>query len=276
MANIDHLIYPPLFSDSFRYRGSLDLPGSETLPAHWDAVSGAFTTKSERHLEVTATGEMVYSGTRVNILAHRLSTSGDYAIVIMFYSQKGLAFQLRGRRESSTKYIAVSVDLDGTLALIEENSGTTTLIERNYNWNLNEQVYYNIQLWMIGQTAYAFVNSSPVFSAAIPAVTKEIDGFSLSVSNLGTASKARFHKFGVHQLISYPSPTLPEDGSDLFLLYRKLIKEQIEESAIHDWDNFKKARQFWNLHRNLGHRNDIWESMGYPIRQPYAEEWLNS
>ena len=89
-------IWPPIFVEYFRYGGH-HIPGSASLPVHWTAVSGSFSTANEHHLLCTSPGILRYNGTPIDELTNSINL--NYAWVVRFYGQKGLHFRLRVRED---------------------------------------------------------------------------------------------------------------------------------------------------------------------------------
>lgn len=264
-------IWPPIFVDYFRYLGTLGLPGSDSIPEQWTISSGSYTTSDEKQLTVTSPGSLLYSSTTLG----DLTTGGpNYAWVIQFFGQENLRFSLHGRRSSTGQSLSVDVDFENSqLKLLKNDGVTTTLAERGYEWRTDVDDFYSIELWTYGTQIETRVNGAIVFQVENDFNQNE-EGFAIETFSTGTY---HFAKMAVHIVEAWPEPNIAiEDGSDLLLLYRKLMKEQIENPDTHDWETFVRARKYWQLKKDYGLSNQEWSSLGYPIREPLPEEWLNS
>ena len=64
------------------------------------------------------------------------------------------------------------------------------------------------------------------------------------------------------------------DDSNLYLEFRRRIKNEIEMPEERNWETFKRALELYNKHRNTGFTDEEWTNLGYPIKAPTAEEWF--
>lgn len=263
-------IWPVLFLDDFRHRGPNLLDGSASLPDHWTVDSGSFSTSNERYLLATSPGKLIYNGTDLSELT--TGANANFGWVVRFFGQTNLIFELHGRRSSSNTYLSVKVDFENnSLQLIKYNGSATVLAERDYSWKTSADAYYSVELWTYDVQAEVRVNDGLAIQVEHDFNTTE-SGSAIQVNSEGSF---RFAKFAAHIIEAWPRPNRSsEDNSNLLLLYRKLMKVKLE-NPINDWDEYVNARKFWDLQRDLGLSDHMWSSLGYPIREPTTEEWLN-
>lgn len=263
-------IWPPVFIDDFHHRGT-DLPGSATLPSVWSLVSGEFTTSDEKRLICQSPGILRYIGT--SVMTRAKIANPDFAWVLRLFGQSELQCQLRVRENiSGNAYIAVEINFpENTISVIEDN---IVIASRSYALRTDNITYYSVELWTLSSNLYwVVINGNPaLFGTYNNSHTH--DGFSLEVLRI-PSNGAKFSKFAVHKISAYNEPATVIDGSNLFLLFRMAIKQEIEDPLVRNWETFERARKLWTFHRDVGKSNSSWEQDGYPIREPLPEEWLN-
>lgn len=258
----------PIFTDYFRYRGHANLPGSATLPDHWDVLSGDFTTFSEKMLEVKQVGEMRYVGTSLNEL-RSISGNANYMFQIFLVGQQDLIFEIRGRN-NTTDFISLEVDFqNGYLRL---KNGNTIVSELEYALYVGR--YYQIDLAMLDNVVYSVVNG---FVSQVEDMSTNITvhDFSLVVTSLSDLSHAEFKGLRIFELT--PNPTMPTnaDPSDLIILHRELMIHHANHPDEFTWESYKSLDQHFQLHKNLGRTNSTWALYGYGVNHPSTEQWFN-
>jgi len=268
-------IWPVVFVDEFRHRGAAGLPGSETIPDEWMVESGSFTTADGNNLKVTSPGTLVYKGIPLDQLVTGLP-SADFGWAVRVWGQENLIFTIQARRSSSTKYVGLTVNFVNDTLTVTDVDGANSSISIPYNLSTVENVYYSFELWLIGdQQFFVFVNENPALSGTIAASHAQDYGFALNVSGIPTDG-AQFSAFGVNEIMEQFDPDPVIDGSNLFILLREQIKDEIENPSTRNWESFHRARKLWNQQRNVGKSHETWTAMGYPIREPLPEEWFQN
>lgn len=277
MSDAPRVIWPTVFLDRFQYRGKSKLPGAETLPDEWEVVSGAFSTSDQKQLICTSPGILRYAGTSLDELVTGMTTP-DFAWVIRFFGQEDLDFSLRVREDTDSNwYFAIRVNFTDNTITVTDRKLPPTTTSISYSLGTGDIDYYSVELWMLGEREYwVFVNGDPVFpvpAKTLTATDHTAYGFSIEVHNVPTGG-AKFSKFAVHEIVSFPDLVPNNDGSDLYRLFRELIKEEIENPSTRNWTSFKKALSLWQHHRNVGKSDRSWEEDGLPIRRPSPGEFL--
>ena len=249
------LLGPAMFADFFRYRGSENQPGSSSIPSDWVVNSGSFTTSEERDLVVSQAGELEYQGTVLSDLVRSISDDANYAIRLYFFGMEDLTVEIRSRR-SDDYHIAFGVDLGNNLVYIDGKSPTQTvrLAEVEHNFTLNES--YEMDLWAFGNTIFGILNRSILIETRW---TNEITnyGFSINVPSIPATTKWRgntvhLKHFAAYDLMAAPvADDTPDPDLDLPTLFRRMIKEELENPTVKDWNSFKKARMHSNKHRDF-------------------------
>ena len=240
------------------------MPGSATIPDEWEIASGSFSTNNEQDLRVDSPGEIVLKDPLILT---------DVAIVVRLFARKNVKFEIRGRRADTNNYVALSVNFENNLiSLISTVSGVMTVKTQRYTFKTQGIVYYSIELWMIDTTIYGLVNGVDTIDTEVPLTTNT--GASISVPEINSNDPITFAKFATHELAEHAERQLEKDPSNLLVLFRKTMQGQLESVELEGWTGYKKAMAFWRKHRNKGHRNQIWEDLGYPIEHPTTEDYL--
>ncbi len=260
--------------ESFRYDSP---PGSVTLPDTWtDTPDGTFTTESTHALEVLGAGELVY-GTSLSGL-QRLGTpdKANYALEVDVVARERLRFEIRGRRQDANNFISMFIDFQkNQISIRKTTSGTVTSLE-GISHNLrfvDAPTGYTFELWMFNNSLTGFINGANLIETTSSSFTGD-HGISLYVPEIFAADAATFHGFRVHELITQPSPQLEDDGSDLHVAFRKLLKKQVETPVLNNYKEFLKARLLWKKYKDLGRLDIFWKDLGYPIQEPVTEDWF--
>lgn len=266
MSNMPLIINPYFLREEFNPRGG-------ALSSIWTVDSGEFSTSTERYLEVIQPGELVYSGDSLNTLRTRFeSTSSNFAFVVRFFAREDMKFQIRARRSSSSSFIALEADFENdTIRLIE--NGSTILQTTNHNLKFDGIRYYSVELWMLDENIYGYVNGSQVISAESNLNLTEM-GFSLYVPEVYLDDPPIFNAIVVHDVVESNTEQLGDDNSDLYVVFRETMTSQIDNWKGTKWRNFVKARKHWHQNRHIGRRHHVWEEMGYPLRQPRSEDYI--
>ncbi len=269
---------PLLFEDRFRYRGSAGLPGSDTLPDHWTIASGNWTTRNESRLLVLEAGELVYSGTSLKSLSQFSSTNANFILQLRVWGKEDAKFEIRGRRTDANNYISLFVDFENNeISLRKANSGTITTLETigfTLRFDTTQYSKHDFQLWMFDDTITACANFNDIITIT-EADHKTSDGFSLAVPEINEDSPISFSIFVAKDIDDFNDPQLEQDPSDLHVLFRKLMKVEIETPTVKDWNTFKRAHTLYKKYKDRGGRNNtIWTFLGYPVRKPPSDDFL--
>lgn len=262
-------IWPPIFFDGFIYRGV-----SFDLPDEWTAISGQFSTSNEKELICTSPGILRYTGIALSDLLN--FTAPNFAWVVRLFGQENTVFTLRVREDHSAgTYLGVKIDFANNQITVIDNGLVLTTHVLDYTLKSASIDYYDIELITMGANDYwVLINGNPVFNnSPVLSGNHVADGFSIEVNS---EDEIAFSKFAVHDIVAFPDPPAEEDLSNLFLVFRKEMKEQIENPTERTWETYKAARRLWKARNSFGLSNEQWENLGYPIREPLPEEWLRS
>ncbi len=266
------LLHDYLFRDEFKVRGG-------ALSDHWTVPLGEFSMDSEKYLQVVQPGELVYNGTSLDDLKIAFeSDNANFAIVLRFFAREDMKFEIRGRREEDNSYTALSVDFETNVVSLSEvplGSGGVILDSTTHNLKTDGIRYYSIELWMHETDIRGFINGAQIVSATSSANLTEM-GFSLWVPEVYLDDPPIFNAMVVHELIEQNPRLLDGDASNLHVLFRDLMRDQIDDWAEDNrWPDFVKARRHWHLSRNIGYLNDTWRDLGYPFYQPRSESFYD-
>ncbi len=276
MGSLQFRSKAPLFIDQFRYVGTHHLPGSESLPDTWTIVSGNWTTSGEQILEVLEEGELLYDGIKLKDLSYFISDNSNFRLVVRIYGKEDLKFELRGRRVDANNYISLFVDFENDqISLRKSNSGTvTTLKTKSYDLQYDGRRPYNFELWMFDNTITACVNMNDIMTVTEPD-HRTADGFSLSVPAINEDHPITFNAIGAFDLTAFNDPQFEDDPSNLQVMFRKLIKTEIETPSTRDYASFTNAHKLYEKYKDRGGRiNQEWAAFGYPIRKPPTDDFL--
>ena len=265
--------WPAIIVEDFH---TSELPASETLPDSWTVALGSFTTSSERYLEVTLPGEIVYTGTSPNNLSvFHEDANTNYVAVARFFGKEDLKLEIRGRRTDDDNYISLYVDFeDNVVELREAVGGTITdLASTSHTFEPDEIAYYSAELWMFDDNIYGVINESVI----VDATTSEhitIDGYSLFVPEVNLDDPITIAKFAIHDLIERPAKELEGDPSNLIVRFRNHLQDILCEPPTRNYEEFVKHFKAYQRNRNMGRSNDTWRSIGYHIKKPSTEDYL--
>jgi len=266
-------VWPVVYVDDFRYRGVL--PGSSTIPDDWEVLEGSFTTSDEQQLICTSPGTLRYVGESFGDIVFGLGQNVAY--VIRLFGQDDLQFEMKCRQNSiATHNISLNVDFaTGTIRVISRTSSIENiLVTNNYPFRFGPTDYYSIELWTIGDQYWVVINGTNIANGTLTNTHSNVNhGFDLNIQSIPSEG-AKFAKFAVHELEEFPDVEPNYDGSNLYILFRDLMKTQVESPTTRNWQTFLRARKFWDLQRNTGKHNRLWEISGYPIEEPLPENWL--
>lgn len=265
---IPYRIDPPIFADYFQYRIPSQIPSSTSIPDHWTIESGEFTTRFHRDLKVLSPGEMVYNGDPLNDLV-TVGEYGDFSIIVNFWGQEDLQFEIRARR-TENHYVAFGVDFTNNKVYSVGTDGLDQ-IDVAHVMKYDGRYFYVAELMCFEDHIYCFLNGSMLAHREFN-VNTTVDGFSLYVPTVSSVSS--FMSIGAHQLTTPPARALENDPSNLMVLFRKLMKEEIENPETETWESFVRAETLYSNHSNLWYINQTWEELGYPIQKPSTEDWF--
>ncbi len=262
-----------IFLDNFRYEGGDDLPGSETLPDHWtENPSASFTTASGLLLEALLAGELVYSGTALDELRLVAASEANYAICATFLGREDLKVEIRGRRLDANNFIGLYIDLEAnTVSIRRMLAGVPTTLAATHTFKVDGTDIYEASLWMNGDYLYGFINGKEVVQTDATNFQTS-HGFSINIPELNEGDGATFNEVKVFELSDFSSPSL--NPVNLQVLFRVMMKEEIEEPSVRSWQSYQRARLLWERHRNFGRSDGAWEALGYPIKEPTTEQWF--
>ncbi len=53
-----------------------------------------------------------------------------------------------------------------------------------------------------------------------------------------------------------------------------MMKQQIENPSVYNFDTYNQAKKLYDKYRNLGYMDEEWNLKGYPIEYPSTEKWF--
>jgi len=264
-----------IFYDKFKYSGySKDVTyktGNEPLPSKWeDYPANSFTIANEQSLQVLQPGELIFEGDDLDVF----QDDENYGVDFDLTSAAGLVFEIRSRRiegTDGTDYIALETDFSNNRFRFKE---VIASVETNYDWISHEftlDAYYKVALWLFEDTAIAIYNGAILGSQSLISITTN-KGFSLYVDSF--IGDVFFYVSRVFELIAKPAASLEADASNLYVRFRKEMTAEVEDVDSGNWTAFKEAHKLFTLSKDVRYTNYTWWNLGYPVQEPYTEEWL--
>lgn len=269
------LLSRPLFEEGFQ-----QIDQTTDLSDNWTEVSGTFTTLGMYSMQCLEAGEILYSGTPINqlqplrLVTVPTSITSDIAIGLVVNTPLRTKLEIRTRRQDANNYIGAYIDYENSqLAIRKVEAGVATeLVGKSYDWHCAYTSSHMIFLCTYGSHIFVVVDGHVAAEADSSSFSSEF-GFSYSVDQLDDETIAELYSSVVLQVFQNCDPQL-EDSSDLYVLFRKMIKQQIENPSEYNFDTYNKAKKLYDKYRNLGYMDEEWNSKGYPIEYPSTEKWF--
>jgi hypothetical protein len=246
--------------------------------SNWNAVSGLFTMEGLYSLECLEDGEFLYNGTPINILRSALpkdSTNCNVAIRLSFWSGGSAKVEIRARRVDDDNYIAMEMDFGIDLITIKYKlAGVETVIsEINYPFSDEYADFYLVAFGMHEDSIFVMINDYQVHSTFC-SYFLSYDGLSINVSGADPYVLTELYYLSIHEVYAHPEPQMEDHLDDLYVMFRKLMKEQVENPPVRDYKSFVDAKTLYQTYKNLGYTDSQWQLLGYPIKEPGTEEWF--
>jgi len=261
--------------DWFRYN---TVPGNVTLPDDWESPSDRWTTNSEFDVRTYRGGELIYMG-ELNGDLTDASGRSNYYVTVVIQPRRNLAFEIRGRRSNASNYVAFRVDFDNDLiSLLECNAGArSTIATSSHTLFTNIERKYIVSFYMyssrlIGQIhGYPIIEKRTSHNIGVEGVSLNVDDFTDDPYNDTTFHSLHF--FLVRGLYRQPPMALEGDPTRLDVIFRKQMKEWIENPYL-DYRSFADAYRINRIY-NPESVDIPWRQLGYPIREPSTEQWVD-
>lgn len=265
----------PLLNETFLFRGSQGLPGTESLPEYFEIASGDWTTTDEKYLRATSPGELVYTGDQLNDIKLGTSNNANFSIAFAVAAIESLKFEIRGRRSDGDNYIALSVDFENKVFSIKQSiDGTETTIDSvSHTWHENRAIKYAFELRMYENRIEGLINGT-VFVSGTSSHNIEEDGFSIFVPEVWEDQPTIFYQMKIHETMEYPEPQLESDPNDLYLVLRKRMQQELSQTPDGSWDTYNYLYKVYMYGKDIGRPDEQWAHLGYPIYFPNPEEWF--
>lgn len=258
------------------------LPGALTLPVapgttqdFWDNSAEVIDDFTVSPLRAYSAGELIYTGPSLQDAMGKLSTEdADYNLNMHVLGTKALQFELRTRREDADNYIALEVDFsENTMRLLQVVSGVETVLTEDTRTLEYEAIRsYTFAISVMGENIFGFINGYSLLTAS-SAQHKTKSGVSLFFPRIDSEEAPIIFGIEATEAIPYVGITQDVDPSDLYLQFRLLITEEIENPTEKTWATYQRALKLYEQ-RNVGSPDETWASRGYPLRKPSAEEWF--
>lgn len=252
-------------------------PGEDQII--WDNTDGIIDRFFLHPLKVQTNGELTYIGTSLHDLARKEDDEdADFAIKLRVMGTEDLQLDLRARRQDENNFIALKIDFTtNTIDIVKTIGGIeTSLDQASHDFKFLGRTRYDFELWMIGRFLYGFVNGFNIVKASSKSFRTE-PGLSVSFPTFNANDPPLMFTISAAETEPFPDPQpLGEaDPGGLLLTYRQSIKQQIENPSERTWDTYVKSMKFYE-DRNVGMPDKLWEELGYPIKEPSAEEWFGN
>ena len=242
----------------------------------WDNTDGVIDKFYLHPLEVQAVGELIYIGTSLHELAAKDDTEdADYSIKLRVTGTDDLKLDIRARRQDVNNFIALKIDfITNTIKLVETIAGVeTSLDSASHEFEWNGRIRYDFELMMIGTSLHGIVNGFNIVNATTTSFRTE-PGISVSFPTFNADDPPVMYTISAVEAVAFPDPTsLPIDPGNILITWRQSIKEEIENPTARTWNTYRKAVKLY-AQRSVGMSESAWEELGYPIKEPSAEEWF--
>lgn len=262
MSYLPVQILPAIFIDEFIY------PDNELIGTIQSLNYDLF---ANRNFTVTSTGQILYDTVSLEDLKVKDRTdSANYSFVLRMKAQEGFKFQIRGRYTNDDNYLYLDVDISDNLFRLGGVSNGTELASSEVEHALTIGEYYSIELWVIDNEMFCVINGSKVIEHTLD-YFKTVHGFALNISHI--TDPVTMHRFVVHELL----PQVPEQEIEetLLVLNRRILIDFLEDDTT-DFAAFKKKHYLWEQGRNIGFSDSVWQSLGFPLKRPSAEDIITS
>ncbi len=269
------LIRNPIYTTDFHYQKGI-------FSSSWDNTDGAFildvdwpSTRTS-HITGSQAGELIYSGDTLHDLAAQDDTdNANFAIKVSFVGTDDTKLTIRGRRQDASNHVGFTLDfVANTISLVESTAGTETILTQlSHPLDGSGTIKYIAELWMFEGKLTGVINGYHIIQINSRAFITE-PGLSLYVPSVDTSSPIKIMKAQMFILEEQVAPQLENDLSDLYVAFRKSMKNEIENPAERTWETFTLAHDLYTKFKDRGHLDQQWEELGYPIREPSPEEWF--
>lgn len=247
----------------------------------WDNTDGVVDNFAISTKEIQGAGDLIYIGTTLHDLAgNEDDADADYSIKIKFMGTDDLQVDIRVRRQDANNFIALKVDFTtDTIELVETIAGVeTSLDQASHDFKFEGRTRYDFEIMMLGTSFHGIVNGFEIVQASTSSFRTE-PGLSISFPTFNENDPPVMYTISTTETEAFSDPqpdaALSADPVGFYLTFRQSIKEHIEDPAVRDWDSYVKAMEFY-AQRNVGMSDELWEELGYPIKEPSAEEWFGN
>lgn len=265
----------PLFEQVFQQADqTTDLVG-------WTEASGLFTMTNLHSLQCLEAGELVYNGTALNTLIQQKKIEetqagrSDLAIGFSIATTPSSIIEIRTRRLDSDNFVGTVMDFgNSTLNIRKVETGvSTTLNSRTYDWQCEYTDSHMVFLASFSDQLFVVVDGFLALSTTCSTGTDRY-GFSVSVDQLDPEEITQFYFSCAFQVYENPPPQF-ESSTDLLVMFRKLMKEEIDNPPTYDWNTYHTALELYEKYRNMGMTDQEWAENGYGLEYPATEKWFN-
>ena len=268
----------PIFEEVFQQADqTTDLVG-------WTEASGIFTLTNLHSLQCLEVGELVYAGTALNTLIQQKKITetqpgrADLTIGFSIATTPSSIVEIRARRLNGNNFVGAIIDFDSSLLSIRQMVAgvSTTLNSVYYDWKCLSTGSHMVFFAMFSDQLFVVVDGFLALSATCSNNTDQY-GFSIAVEQLESeyfpdTDITQFYFACAFQVYENPAPQL-EDSADLMVMFRKMIKEQIEDPYEYDWNSYHNALELYDNYRNVGMPDQEWAEKGYGLEYPATEKW---
>ena len=154
------------------------------------------------------------------------------------------------------------------MILYEKQAGIVTA-SNTESYSFDECRRNCLEFWVYDDKCYAFINSAPAGELTI--TSNNEDGFSFYCYENSDGTFARLRQIQARELEPQPPERL--DNSNLWVVLRQSIRDQINNPTLGDYQEFKRVWQLWEVNKDQPITDKLWWEAGYPLREPPVEEW---
>lgn len=269
-------IYPhQIYIEGFQYIGSASLPASDTLPSQWHSTpDGQFTTKDGMVMQCLGAGELILSTPLSSYQLRNPKSKPNYGIFWTTIGRENMIFEIRARRVDENNYVSMEIDsINNVIKIKQKISGSeNTLASTNYNIVHEILTVYEFGFIMLNDHLSARINGNQVLTADCQLF--DAHGTSINVPSVFEEDPIAFSALNIYETYEYNQPQLNNDN--LIVLFREMIKNNIECKNDRTWNTFKRAKKLYDLYKNFGFSDRTWTHFGFPIEEPKSETWFGN
>lgn len=268
-------IYPHyIYFEGFQYSGVKSLPATYDVPSHWTCnPSRSFTTKDGMVMQCIDEGELIYNKSLTDLQIRNTPEQSNYSISWTTIGRENMNFEIRTRRLDENNFLSFEIDAENNLIQLKQTISDieTILTTKEYIFHHDILVVYEVSIITLNSYVYGYINGDKILEANT-VLSPTYHGMSLYVPFVFDDDPVAFSLVSIQETTEQEDPILNNDN--LLVMFRELIKNNIECPTHKDWETFKRAYELYHRFKDLGYKDATWTNFGYPIKEPKSQSWF--